>query len=148
MASTGLSMSDVLNFTIQDFLTALNITNVDEITSLSGKRETELIGLWQGRRFKNDISYITFNSPESTKNIIKYLLDRKWKLKSDQRLFTNTWNNGPIAIRTFNNQFVAINDRCGFGKSGKHHYFTSHQLRRFFPQHLLSIEYLIFLCNG
>lgn len=132
MASTGLSMSDVLNFTIQDFLTALNITNVDEITSLSGKRETELIGLWQGRRFKNDISYITFNSPESTKNIIKYLLDRKWKLKSDQRLFTNTWNNGPIAIRTFNNQFVAINDRCGFGKSGKHHYFTSHQLRRFF----------------
>jgi integrase len=132
MASTGLSMSDVLNLTITDFLTALNISSIDEIASLLGKKETELVGLWQGHRFKNGIPYITFNSPESTKNIIKYLLERKWVLKPDQYLFTNTWNNGNIAIRTFNNQFVAINDRCGFGKSGKHHYFTSHQLRRFF----------------
>jgi integrase len=132
MASTGLSMSDVLNFTLKDFLTALNITSVDEITSLQDKKETELIGLWQGRRFKNDIPYITFNSPESTKTISKYLLSRKWELEEKQYLFTNTWNNGQIAVRTFNNQFVAINDKCGFGKSGKHHYFTSHQLRRFF----------------
>ena len=28
--------------------------------------------------------------------------------------------------------FTTINRRCGFGKTGYHHYFSSHKLRKFF----------------
>ena len=76
--------SEVRHLTYNDFFNAIK----DEI----GLRDSEMfnfqvineklkskkdaVGTWKINRYKTNIPYITFNSPESNKAIIKYILDR------------------------------------------------------------------------
>lgn len=137
MASSGLSRADVIRITISDFLKAIKhpITgqiDIGEIDNILDKKDIELIGEWNGLRYKNNIPYITFSSPESTKSTLNYLKNMRKDIKQDQPLFNSPYTQGEMTNPAFENQFQKINRRSGFGWSGSHRYFTSHQLRRFF----------------
>lgn len=80
--------------------------------------------------------YITFNSPESNKAIVEYILDRERNNKtfktSDERLFT-TATGKPISDAAHSLLFRRLNQRAGLGyRSESRNFFTSHMLRKMF----------------
>ena len=133
MCSSGLSRADVLKLDIEDLETALNQpVHIGETTTITDKNDHQLICTWQGSRIKNSIPYITFSSPETTRSIIDYLTNhRDGSTKPEDPLFTSTYGTR-LSIQAFMAQFKHINRKCNYPLVGSHHFFTSHQLRRFF----------------
>lgn len=133
MCSSGLSRADVLKLDIKDLETALNQpVHIGETHPLIDKNDHQLICTWQGNRIKNSIPYITFSSPETTRSILDYLTHhRDGTTKPEDPLFTST-HGTRLSIQAFMAQFKHINRKCHYPLIGSHHFFTSHQLRRFF----------------
>jgi integrase len=137
MSSSGMGRGEIQELQVQDFINALDYKgNIGEINTILNHNDNDLIGTWNIHRKKNLNPMICFNSPESTRTIIEYLQKCRRNIKPDEPLFLSQRRN-KISDSAFESQFSFINDRSGFGWSGKHRFFTSHQLRRFFGTTLI-----------
>ena len=147
MSSSGMGQSEILNLTYNDFINAISdyykptdneLYDVYHISQKLEENKDELIGTWQIQRYKTSYGYITFSSPESIQMILHYLTDRILQnrpIKSlDDWLFESKGKQ--ISTSTLVSYFKGLNDRCEFGYVGKHRFFTSHKLRKYFASTL------------
>lgn len=143
MMSSGMGKAEIRFLNYGDFIEAMDEyldlneedkLNIDRVYHQL-KDKDDLIGTWKIRRYKTGMPYITFNSPESTRSILEYLINkRKNTIESmDDPLFLSNMENR-FSKDGFNNLFQRINDRAGLGyaKDKNRRFFTSHTLRKFF----------------
>lgn len=146
--SSGMGASELRNLTCKDFITSIDeYLDLDDIdkenlfkVAVNLKDKKDLVGTWKIRRYKTDMPYITFNSPESTLAIVDYIFYRykmNKPIKSiDDFLFT-TQDNVKITSGSHQKLFMRLNDRVGFGhRTEKRRFFTSHMLRKLFTTSL------------
>lgn len=132
MTSSGCAKRETLNLTIQDFIDATfeyhqkdNIYDAIEILH----DIDDVIPSWRLRRQKTNKYYTTFSSPESTAEIIHYLVIEERDLTNSSKLFDITGTH-------FNNTFGRINNQLNLGKAGAYNRFRSHMLRKFHASQL------------
>lgn len=108
--STGLSVIDMLNISIQDYLhSTKDYHNANNIYQAIQEMENkDVIPVFKSSRRKTGINYITFASPEFVKATNAYLLTRE-NLQLDDPLFE-------ITRRHVNRVFQRINDNLNLGK--------------------------------
>jgi integrase len=142
--SSGMGSSEIRNLTCRNFIAAvdeyLDLDDIDKENmfkvAVNLKDKENLIGTWKIRRYKTNMPYITFNSPESTLAIVDYVFYRykmnKLVNNMDDPLFV-TKDNAQITTHMHQKMFMRLNDRVGFGKrTEKRRFFTSHMLRKLF----------------
>lgn len=146
--SSGMGASEVRHLTYGDFFNAIKkevgledseMFNFIVISEKINKKE-DAVGTWKINRYKTGMPYITFNSPESNKAIIQYILDRRRNNKSiktpDEKLFT-TATGLTISDAAHSLLFRRLNQRAGLGYRSKYRNFlTSHMLRKLFTSTL------------
>ena len=133
MSSSGISRIDILNLTIQDYLTATRPYHQSDNmkTAIYQMREQEqIIPSFTLTRQKTGQDYTTFSSPESVQYINKYLQYRTDNLNKHKPLFK-------IHPRYFNIIFERINNTLNLGKRGKYNTFHSHLLRKYHATRLI-----------
>ncbi len=134
MTSSGCAKRETLNLTVESFLKATSEyhNNSDDIYSAIDilKNRDDVVPSWRLKRQKTNKFYTTFSSPESTSEIINYLISEERPLKLDSPLFK-------ITPTYFNNYFTKINnDYFNLGKAGTYNRFRSHMLRKFHASQL------------
>ena len=132
MTSSGCAKRETLNLTVKDFVDATyeyhHKRNIyDAIEILNGR--DDIVPSWKLRRQKTNKYYTAFSSPESTAEIIHYLLSEERKLKNPSKLFS-------ISDAHLNNTFNKINRQLKLGKVGTFNRFRSHMLRKFHASQL------------
>ncbi len=132
-SSTGMSRSDTLNLTIQDFINSVEeyLPSSKDLQSTfqhlqSIADSVDIIPTWRCRRQKTRKYFVTFNSHESTMEIVNYLQmrHRKKELKLSDRLFK-------INPSHYSENFQELNDALGLKKKGSYNLLRSHMLRKF-----------------
>ena len=140
MSSSGCARRETLDLTIQDFINATseyhNTNDIYEvIKQLYGRND--IIPQWRLKRKKTNKYYFTFSSPESTIEIINYLISEKRKLEPQSKLLKTNEN-------YLSEKFNEINTMLNLGKSGTYNRFRPHMLRKFHASRLyndgLSLE--------
>ena len=152
--SSGLSAAEIRHLTygqfyiaIKEYITPNNneIFNIDKIYHQL-KNKDNIIGIWNSYESYTDIEYLTFNSSESNKAIVDYLLERKNKnpiTSFDEPLFIA--NGNKIGEHTLSSIYRRINQRAGLGsRNDKRNFLTSNIPRKMFRTALLKcdVEYL------
>lgn len=140
MSSSGCARRETLDLTIQDFIKATgeyhNSNDIYEVINQLYDRN-DVIPQWKLKRKKTNKYYFTFSSPESTSEIIHYLISEKRQLKPESRLFKTNEN-------YLSERFNEINNKLQLGKSGTYNRFRPHMLRKFHASRLyndnLSLE--------
>lgn len=127
MSSTGMSKTDTLQLTVQDFIEATkeyhNTNHLPNILHMLAHNH-QAVGVWENfKREKTGRIYFTFNSPESTIAISQYLMTRE-HLYPDSPLFN-------VSYKYMSDLFKETNDQLGLGKNGPYSRFASHMLRRY-----------------
>lgn len=90
LLSTGIRISDVAKFTVEDFMESLGMETLDELINT---KEINTVGYWEfvPQKTKNSsgVTCMTCSTPEANNNILMLLKRRKmeWKLTLDQPLF-------------------------------------------------------------
>ena len=132
MTSSGCAKRETLNITIQDFIDATyeyhHKDNIDDVIEALHGRD-DVVPSWRLRRQKTNKYYTTFSSPESTAEIIHYLV-------IDERELTNSTPLFNISSTHMNNTFGKINNKLNLGKAGSYNRFRSHMLRKFHASQL------------
>ena len=132
MTSSGCAKRETLNLTIQDFINSTkdyhNSNDIYEVLHLLNGRD-DVIPSWKLKRQKTNKYYTTFSSPESTTEIINYLLSEERDFKPEDPLFK-------INASHLNNTFTKINNNLKLGKAGTYGRFRSHMLRKFHASQL------------
>lgn len=132
MTSSGCAKRETLNITIQDFIDATydyhHKDNIDDVIRVLHDMDN-VVPSWRLRRQKTNKYYSTFSSPESTMEIIHYLI-------VDERELTNSTPLFDISSTHFNNTFGKINNKLNLGKAGSYNRFRSHMLRKFHASQL------------
>jgi len=138
MISSGMGSSEIRHLTLKDYLNSLKITdyrlsNIDELADKLKENEME-IPTWSIRRYKTDMPYVTFSSPESVKAINDYIDERyekgrKFKSIEDCLFESRGTHIGRNILVAY---FSRLNDLCGFGFSKRQRFFKAHALRKFF----------------
>ena len=132
MTSSGCAKRETLNLTIQDFINSTkdyhNSNDIYEVLRLLNGRD-DVIPSWKLKRQKTNKYYTTFSSPESTTEIIHYLLSEERDFKPEDPLFK-------INASHLNNTFTKINNTLNLGKAGTYNRFRSHMLRKFHASQL------------
>ena len=132
MTSSGCAKRETLNLTIQGFIDSTyeyhNSNDIYEVLSCLNGRD-DVIPSWKLKRQKTNKYYTTFSSPESTTEIINYLLSEERDFKPEDPLFK-------ITATHFNNTFTKINNTLNLGKAGTYNRFRSHMLRKFHASQL------------
>lgn len=112
MASTGIRVNDVLNFTINDFMEATyEYHHCTEVDDFLNKAPQDMIGYWEfnpTKTIKYNVKCQTCNSPESSNYLLEYLRWKKQSIKKynkkhhtdkylhkKTKLFTPIKNNNP-----------------------------------------------------
>jgi len=133
MSSTGMSKTDTLQLTIQDFLDAtIEYHHTNQIPNALYilKNKNDVIGYWENlQRQKTGQIYYTFSSNESTTAIVQYLLTRE-HLQPNSPLFD-------ISSKYLSDLFKETNDKLQLGKNGEYSRFTAHMLRRYHATQLV-----------
>jgi hypothetical protein len=85
MFSSGISLGDVLNLKVSDFLNAINIPQEQHHINKLPAREInnfskDIVPMWHIQRIKSGTSHVTFNTPETTRKIIEYLKEHPPKM--------------------------------------------------------------------
>lgn len=132
MASSGTASAETRSLTIYDFIKATSEYHhsntlkgvLNELSNIKG-----IIPTWHMIRIKTNYPYFTFNSPEASETLIKYLKTR-YNAKNDEKLF-------PIKISNFSQIFNRINDSNNWGYKETRCFFHSHALRKFFATELM-----------
>nr|WP_302577854.1 tyrosine-type recombinase/integrase [Methanobrevibacter arboriphilus] len=132
MSSSGTASAETRNLSIGDFIKATNeYHNSDNLKDvLNELNDIEgIIPTWHMTRIKTNYPYYTFNSPEATEAIIKYLETRP-NAKKREKLF-------PMGERYLSKIFNRINHNNGWGYKETRCFFHSHALRKFFATELM-----------
>ena len=111
--STGLSPVDLLNLTLQDYLTATSeYQNYNKhhniLKAIYEMDDKKVIATFKGNRQKTGTEYVTFTSPEAIVAINIYLLSREDELRPSSKLFK-------ISRRQLNKYYQDINEQLGLG---------------------------------
>jgi integrase len=131
MASSGMRSGDIRNLKISDFMEATKDYHDGSIDTLINSKE-DIVPMWyfvpEKTRKKGNIC-VTFNTPETSRYIIRYI-QKRHDLSMDDYLFvvrgSKLTNFGLISV------FRKINDETfGRTKKGKR-FFKAHSLRKFF----------------
>ncbi len=126
MATSGTAMAETLSLTINDFVKATGDyhenNNLNDILN-SLEKQDDIVPTWYLKRVKTDKYYYTFNHPEATIEIVKYLKNRKIT-DLNEKLF-------PFLPSLVLERFQRINDYFGWGFKGNYRFFRSHTLRKF-----------------
>ena len=128
---------------IKEYITFNNneIFNIDKIYR-QVRNKDNIIGIWNSVESETDIDYLTFNSSESNKAIIDYLLERNNKkpiISFDEPLFIA--NGNKIGEHTLSAIYRRINQRAGLGiRNDKRNFLTSNIPRKMFQRALLNID--------
>ena len=141
MSSSGMSRVDTLKLTINDFLIATNDYHksdnirdaIDEMMNL----DVDIIPTFEAERVKTNKYFITFCSPEATREILHYLKYRisRGGWSHESKLFK-------IDSNYFSLKFQELNDALGLGTVGGtdekegYNVFRSHMLRKFHASQL------------
>ena len=152
--SSGLGGAEVRNLTYGQFYIAIKeyITyNKDEIFDIDRiyhqiKNKYDIIGIWDSKRLVTDFDYLTFNSSESNKAIIDYLIERNNKkpiTSFNEPLFVA--NGNKIGEHALSAIYRRINKKACLGlRKEKRKFLTSNIPRKMFRTALLEcdVEYL------
>lgn len=132
MSSSGISRTDCLNLTIQNYLDSTfeyhHTNNIYDAIKQMDKSEASIIPIFKLKRIKTGETYRTFASPESVKAINNYLLSREL-LENTDRLFE-------IDSRYVNDLFKQTNDLLGFGQINGRSRFCPQLLRSYHASQL------------
>jgi integrase len=150
MLSSGMGAGELKALNYGDFVKSfqdyikLSKNDLFDVEFIYGKLKDrdDLIGTWNITRIKTGMPYYTFNSPESSKSILDYLLERdrmnSYPTDLDEPLFISREKNR-LSSMGFIYIFQRLNDKLGLGHRNKfRHTFTSHQLRKLFSTTLYS----------
>lgn len=137
MSSSGISLGDVLDLKVSDFFNALNIPKEHhDIESFYEELEKyqDQVPMWHMQRKKSGTSHITFNTPETTQQIICYLLEHPPQYINDS-LFRGR-SGKQLRTDVFQRFLRKLNNQCGWGDVGRLSFFHSHILRKYFANKL------------
>lgn len=139
MSSSGISLGDVLNLMVSDFLNAINVPKEQHHISKLNTRAVndfcnDMVPMWHIQRIKSGTSHITFNTPEATTKILKYLNEHPPKNVEDS-LFRGKTGKG-LRSDVFQRFLQKLNRQCEWGYVGRQIFFHSHILRKIFANKL------------
>lgn len=147
--SSGMEATELRHLTYENFINSieeyLDLNSDDEfnVNKIADElfKKNEIIGTWRIKKYRTSKHYVTFNSPESTKAILSYLIDRKRKNKPikslNEPLFVNSQNKA-LNVSTHGSIFKRVNNRAHFGYlTKKRRFLSSTMLRRYFKAKLL-----------
>lgn len=147
---TGLSMVDILDLTVGDFITACSdyVSSKELLDQLEEIRNVECpIPVFTGERHKTSSTYTTFCSPESVEHLVEHLIGRDAKIRAKHEKDNTlpsclTVDDVLIKISAdhMSKEFRRINAKLGLGKVGKYVKMRSHQLRAFHATTLKNID--------
>lgn len=154
MASSGLMQGDILSLRLTDFIKSFNqqagtrfngVNDIDQLIQVAGERE--IVIKWEFGRYKNDVEYMTFSSPEATRAILEYL---RIDPPSNPDDFLFRTKGKQIQDRTLNMYIMTLNDWLGIKSSDKYKRIIPKNLRKRFGSILTEaglgyrqIEYMI-----
>jgi integrase len=147
-SSSGMEATELRSLTYGDFINSIDeyidlkpeeLLNVKKIADIVLKID-DLVGTWKIEKHRTEKDYVTFNTPESTKAILNYLIDRERKNKPIKSLkdplFVNSQNQS-LKKSAHGSIFKRINNRANFGYlTKKRRFFSSTMLRKFFKDKL------------
>ncbi|MGB9937248.1 MAG: tyrosine-type recombinase/integrase [Methanobacterium sp.] len=148
--SSGMEATELRHLTYGDFINSIeeyidlddsDKFNINKIADKLFKMD-KLVGTWKIEKNRTSKHYVTFNSPESTRAILSYLMDRQRKNKPikslKDSLFVNSQNQ-VINVSAHGSIFKRINNRANFGYlTKKRRFFSSTMLRKYFKDKLSS----------
>ena len=146
--SSGMEATELRYLTYGDFVNSIEEYidlkpeerfNVNKIADKLFKMD-EVVGTWKIEKNRTKKHYVTFNSPESTKAILSYLIDRERKNKPIKSLkdplFVNSQNQA-LNVSAHGSIFKRVNNRANFGYlTKKRRFFSSTMLRKYFKNRL------------
>ncbi|EKQ55783.1 MAG: site-specific recombinase XerD [Methanobacterium sp. Maddingley MBC34] len=149
--SSGMEATELRSLTYGDFINSIEeyidlkpeeFLNVKKIADTVLKID-DLVGTWKIEKHRTKKDYVTFNTPESTKAILNYLIDRERKNKPFKSvkdpLFVNSQNQS-LKKSAHGSIFKRINNRANFGYlTKKRRFFSSTMLRKFFKDKLYEL---------
>lgn len=146
--SSGMEATELRHLTYGDFINSIeeyidleseDKFNVNKIADKLFKMN-EVVGTWKIEKNRTLKHYVTFNSPDSTKAILSYLIDRERKNKPikslEDPLFVNSQNQA-LNVSAHGSIFKRVNNRANFGYlTKKRRFFSSTMLRKYFKSKL------------
>jgi len=122
MSSSGISLGDVLNLKISDFLNAINIPqkqhHINKLNNITVNDFCkDMVPIWHIQRIKSDTFHITFNTPETTRKILDYLNEHPPK-NVDDTLFRGKTGKG-LRSDVFQRFLRKLNIECEWGYIGR-----------------------------
>ena len=139
MSSSGISLGDVLNLKVSDFLNAINIPqkqhHINKLNIMTiNDFCKDMVPMWHIQRIKSGTSHVTFNTPETTRKILDYLNEHPPK-NVDDPLFRGKTGKG-LRSDVFQRFLRKLNIECEWGYVGRQIFFHSHILRKIFANKL------------
>ena len=153
--SSGMSMIDFLNLTVDDFLSACSDYVEEgsvEKQLFSLKNQKNVIPYFEGTRQKTGSRFTTFCSPEAVEYIVQYLIGRNAQIREkyleadedDQEELQEALSGNDKLFNISQShllfEFKKINNKLKLGKVGKFTKFRCHQLRAYQASTLLNLE--------
>lgn len=135
LSSTGMAKVDARGLRLSDFIISTydyhQTDNIIDAVDTMLNLDEVIIPTWKLRRQKTNKYFITFNTPETTTEILNYLTIRltKTELTDDDLLF-------PVNEHYFTRKFEELNDVMGLGNVGSYRRFRGHMLRKFHASNL------------
>ena len=139
MATTGITLVDVMNLKFSDFLLSLNIPpkefeNSMDTEDLKNSWDENDIQTWHIRRQKSTTAHYTFTTPETTKHLFMYMEQHPPKDPDDSLFRGNTGNK--MRQDVFQDYLRKLNTKCGWPIIGKQIFLHSHSFRKYFTNTL------------
>lgn len=143
LATSGMSKNEMRHLTLKDYYQALGLEEYDPsiLRELDQHVSPNTIPTFNMIiRRKTGVDYTTFCTPEAMRYINKYL-KKEYRNKEppenpETKLFIpfqlEKNSTGMFSDQSIADYFRKLNERCGWGKSGKFIFFHPHTLRRFF----------------
>ncbi len=146
--SSGMEATELRSLTYGDFINSLekyidlddgDLFDINKIADELFKTDI-MVGTWKIKKHRTQRSYVTFNTSESIKAILSYLIDRERKNKPVKSLkdplFVNSQNQA-LNVSAHGSIFKRVNNRANFGYlTKKRRFFSSTMLRKYFKDKL------------
>ena len=135
-ASSGMTKSDVRSLTVGQFREATlqyhHCNTIQDAVKTMLEGDAEIVPAFHMRRAKNNKYFITFCSPEATRETCKYLVLRdKRNHKYHRPLLRDSDSLFRISDGGYQDRFVEINTALKRPKAGTFNQFRGHMLRKF-----------------
>lgn len=143
---SGMEATELRHLTYGDFIKSIeeyiDLDSEDKfnLKKIADELSNDAVGTWKIEKNRTNKHYVTFNSPESNKAILNYLIDRERKNKPikslEDPLFVNSQNQA-LNVSAHSSIFKRVNNRANFGyMTKKRRLFSSTMLRKYFKNKL------------